>query len=155
MSLPLNCRPEPSELGILSSLKKSPLCFVTEASGGCFAMGDHVRMCQSDGSGQGWPPSTLCACPSASGGRCALKSSAPWQEDYLLFPVCCGRGLRRRAEAEQLAGLRMLLNGELGVLPESGSLVLVFLHPSHIPASCIHLRYLPETFPGEKQLPRA
>lgn len=55
----------------------------------------------------------------------------------------------RKAEAEQLAGLWKHLKGELGILPENGSPMLAFLHPSYIPAFCIHLRYLPETFPGE------
>lgn len=47
MSLHINYMSEPSEFGILSSLKKSPLRFLMEALGGCFAVGDCVRMCRS------------------------------------------------------------------------------------------------------------
>lgn len=93
--------------------------------------------------------------PSAFAHR-PLEEGAHWRALPLDKRINCysqfaggGGEACRRAEAEQLAGLWKLLNGELGVLPESGSLVLVFLRPSHIPASCIHLRCLPETFPGE------
>lgn len=82
-----------------------------------------------------------------------LEEGAHWRalpfDSRIVFAICWGGWECRKAEVEQLAGLWKQLKGELGILPESGSPVLAFLHPSYIPAFCIHLRCLPETFPGE------
>lgn len=114
--------------------------FLMEALGGCSAVGDHVRMCQSG------------ALAKAAFRSPCVFAHQPLEEDALcpltgglaVFPICWVEACVFVQKTEQLAG-----PWNLGVLPESGSLVLAFIHPFHIPASCIHLRCLPETFPGE------
>lgn len=87
---------------------------------------------------QGWPPSTAVLAHELQE-KAALRRACPLGRRINCAPSLC----------QGTEGLGKLLYGELGVLPEHEILVLAFLCPPYIPASCIHLRCFPGAFPGE------
>lgn len=145
LSLYINYKPETSDWASRIHWK-NPLCSLSNwGLGWLLCISGHVRMCQSGASAKAGllPPSVFARQPPENA---ALWRALPLGRRINPDPSL---GKDRRAVVGQLAGLWKLLNGELGVLPECGCLVLAVPHPPHIPASCIHLRCLPGAFPGE------